>query len=170
MFWMEFRVVRVSKAYVNEVYPIWLVVWFNLILLLLIILIILAKSTNAWQPLVDKGCQIFNHFFNIIDDVKKMLPREICFISLDFVWDVFILEKIDKQGNSFEFVRFKGVKDVEQLLSIIEDIWIDTYNVRMNLYRFVRGSGCHKHGGPLHVSASSSQCEVLKVAIYGSIC
>ncbi|GAU47983.1 hypothetical protein TSUD_272280 [Trifolium subterraneum] len=76
-------------------------------------------------------------FINFPEDVK-MLDLWPKFGRYGRVAEVYIPNKLDKQGRRFGFVRFREVRDVEELLSRISDIWIGTYKLRVNRTRFRR--------------------------------
>ncbi|MCI24899.1 RNA-binding protein 25-like, partial [Trifolium medium] len=54
------------------------------------------------------------------------------------VADVFIPKKVDKWGRRFGFVKYKEVKEMEVLLSSLQDVWIGSFKLRVNKSRFVR--------------------------------
>ncbi|KAK2375109.1 zinc finger CCCH domain-containing protein [Trifolium repens] len=54
------------------------------------------------------------------------------------VGDVYIPNKVDKRGKKFAFVKFKGVKEVEELARRLEDVWSGTFKLWVNLARFDR--------------------------------
>ncbi|MCI44762.1 endonuclease/exonuclease/phosphatase family protein, partial [Trifolium medium] len=54
------------------------------------------------------------------------------------VGEVYIPNKLDIRGNKFGFVKFKEVKEVEELSNNLEDVWIGSYKLRINLSRFGR--------------------------------
>jgi RNA recognition motif-containing protein len=57
---------------------------------------------------------------------------------------VFIPKKVDKWGRKFGFVKFKEVKEVEVMSEKLEDVWWDSYKLRINRGRF--GKGDKKEG------------------------
>ncbi|MCH84933.1 RNA recognition motif, partial [Trifolium medium] len=76
-------------------------------------------------------------FTNFPEDVK-VLDLWSSFAKFGRVGDVFIPKKLDKQGRRFGFVKFREVRDEEELLSWISDIWLGTYKLRVNRTRFRR--------------------------------
>ncbi|GAU27763.1 hypothetical protein TSUD_215740 [Trifolium subterraneum] len=54
------------------------------------------------------------------------------------VGEVYIPKKLDKRGRRFAFVKFKEVKEVEELGECLRDVWIGTYKLRVNRSRFTR--------------------------------
>jgi hypothetical protein len=65
-------------------------------------------------------------------DLWKMFAR------FGRVGEVYIPQKLDKQGHKFGFVKFKEVQDVEELNRRLGDIWMGTYHLRINPSRFGR--------------------------------
>jgi RNA recognition motif-containing protein len=57
---------------------------------------------------------------------------------------VFIPKKVDKWGRKFGFVKFKEVKEVEVMSEKLEDVWWDSYKLRINRARV--GKGDKKEG------------------------
>jgi RNA recognition motif-containing protein len=56
------------------------------------------------------------------------------------VGDVYIPNKVDKWGKRFAFVKFKGVKKVEELPRSLEDVWSGSYKLWVNRARFDRNN------------------------------
>ncbi|KAK2368883.1 zinc finger CCCH domain-containing protein [Trifolium repens] len=54
------------------------------------------------------------------------------------VGEVYIPSKLDKRGNKVGFVKFKEVKSIEALSSRLQDVWIGTYKLHINLSKFRR--------------------------------
>jgi RNA recognition motif-containing protein len=54
------------------------------------------------------------------------------------VGEVYILKKLDKQGRRFGFVKFR-VRDAGELLARLEDIWLGSFKLRVNISRFAKG-------------------------------
>ncbi|KAK2426552.1 hypothetical protein QL285_025211 [Trifolium repens] len=54
------------------------------------------------------------------------------------VGDVYIPNKVDKWGKKFAFVKFKEVKEVDELSRRLEDVWSGTFKLRVNKARFGR--------------------------------
>ncbi|MCI41848.1 hypothetical protein A2U01_0063082, partial [Trifolium medium] len=52
--------------------------------------------------------------------------------------DVYIPNKVDKWGKKFAFVKFKGVKEVDELVTRLEDVWSGNFKLRVNRARFDR--------------------------------
>jgi hypothetical protein len=62
------------------------------------------------------------------------------FAKFGRIGEVYIPSKLDKRGNRFGFVKFKEVKNVEALSERLEDVWLGSYKLRVNLSRFGRNS------------------------------
>ncbi|MCH82832.1 RNA recognition motif [Trifolium medium] len=54
------------------------------------------------------------------------------------VGDIFIPSKKTKLGYNFGFVRYRSVTNVDVLLNKLQDIWLGTYKLRVNVSRFGR--------------------------------
>jgi hypothetical protein len=54
------------------------------------------------------------------------------------VGEVYIPKKKDKWGRCFGFVKFLEVKNVAELSSRLEDVWVYTFHLRINLSYFGR--------------------------------
>jgi hypothetical protein len=61
------------------------------------------------------------------------------------VGEVYIPNKLDKGGKRFGFARFKDVVDKQMLLNKLQETWIGTYKLRVNLPKFRRGEE-HRNG------------------------
>jgi RNA recognition motif-containing protein len=95
-------------------------------------------------------------FVNIIDQISTSFfftnfPEDLgwgdlwkLFAKFGNVGDVFIPKKVDKWGRKFGFVKFKEVKEVEVMSEKLEDVWWDSYKLRINRARF--GKGDKKEG------------------------
>jgi hypothetical protein len=56
------------------------------------------------------------------------------------VGEVYIPNKLDKQGRRFGFVKFRDVKDAVELLRKISNIWLGSFKIRVNLSKFNKNS------------------------------
>jgi hypothetical protein len=54
------------------------------------------------------------------------------------VGEVYVPKKLDKWGRRFGFVKFLEVKDVEELSRKMEDVWVGSVKLRINLSYFGR--------------------------------
>jgi hypothetical protein len=52
--------------------------------------------------------------------------------------DVYIPKKVDKWGRKFAFVKFREVNEVEELSRRLEDVWLGSFKLRVNISRFSR--------------------------------
>jgi hypothetical protein len=78
-------------------------------------------------------------FTNFPEEVQAMELWSM-FAKHGRVGEVYIPTKRDKWGNRFGFVKFKEVKCVEALSNRLEDLWVGTFKIRINLSRFGRTS------------------------------
>jgi hypothetical protein len=65
-------------------------------------------------------------FTNFSEDVKEvdLWPR---FARYGRVGEVYIPNKVDKEGRQFGFVKCRDVKDATELLRSISDIWFGSF-------------------------------------------
>ncbi|MCI61669.1 RNA recognition motif, partial [Trifolium medium] len=54
------------------------------------------------------------------------------------VGEVYIPRKLDKRGNRFGFVKFKDVKNLEELSNQLSDVWCGSFKIRINIAKFNR--------------------------------
>jgi RNA recognition motif-containing protein len=99
------------------------------------------KGNGNYGGYVHRLDQVATSFFvtNFPDECKAvdLWPK---FAHFGRVGEVYIPEKRDKQGRRFGFVKFRDVRDAEEQLKLLSDIWIGTYKLRVNLARFSKGS------------------------------
>jgi RNA recognition motif-containing protein len=55
------------------------------------------------------------------------------------VGEVYLPKKLDKQGRRFGFVKYREVRDVRELQSCLEEIWLGSFKLRVNISRFGKG-------------------------------
>ncbi|MCI40109.1 RNA-binding protein 25-like, partial [Trifolium medium] len=79
------------------------------------------------------------YFTNFPDDILVVDLWKV-FAKYGRVGEVYIPKKKDKWGRRFGFVKFKEVKNVEELSRRLGEVWCGTYKVRINLSRFAKGS------------------------------
>jgi RNA recognition motif-containing protein len=53
------------------------------------------------------------------------------------VGDVYIPNKVDKWGRRFGFVKFMEVRDEEALNRRLQEVWFNTFKLRVNRSRFI---------------------------------
>jgi hypothetical protein len=63
------------------------------------------------------------------------------------VGEVYVPQKRDKRGNRFGFVKFKEVKNLEALCERLEDVWLGSYKLRVNLALFGRNKASQPQNG-----------------------
>ncbi|WJX11204.1 hypothetical protein P8452_01842 [Trifolium repens] len=63
------------------------------------------------------------------------------------IGEVYVPQKRDKGGNRFGFVKFKEVKNLEALSERLEDIWLGSYKLRVNLALFGRNKASQLQKG-----------------------
>ncbi|GAU20803.1 hypothetical protein TSUD_85220 [Trifolium subterraneum] len=85
----------------------------------------------------EESVSFFFTNFPLTEDVVGLRKLFCSFVS---VGDVFIPSKMTKFGQRFGFVRFHAVPNVEELLSKLQDIWLGTYKLRVNVSKFGRDS------------------------------
>jgi hypothetical protein len=91
---------------------------------------------NGFVQRLDKETTSF-FFTNFPEEVKAM-ELWAKFARFGRVGEVYIPNKLDRQGRRFGFVQFREVRDKGELLSRLGDIWIGTFKIRVNLPRFGR--------------------------------
>jgi hypothetical protein len=85
-------------------------------------------------------------FTNFPADAKAM-DLWAKFARFGRVGEVYIPNKLDKQGRRFGFVKFREVRNEAELLSRLGDIWVGTFKIRVNLPRFGRKESLKKPTG-----------------------
>jgi hypothetical protein len=80
------------------------------------------------------------YFTNLPEDLKAADLWEV-FTKYGHVMDVYIPSKVDKRGKRFGFVKFKDVLDVEEMCRSLEDVWCESFKLRINQSRFGRNEG-----------------------------
>ncbi|MCH95313.1 RNA recognition motif, partial [Trifolium medium] len=83
------------------------------------------------------------------------------FLKFGKVGEVYIPKKLDKRGRRFGFVKFKEVKEVEELSDSLRDVWMGMYKLRVNLSRFGRGEPkeAHSQKAPSQRAAAATMVE-----------
>jgi hypothetical protein len=56
------------------------------------------------------------------------------------VGEVYIPDRLDKQGRRFGFVKYRDVRDPKEQLGLLADIWVGSFKLRVNLARFAKGT------------------------------
>jgi RNA recognition motif-containing protein len=106
-----------------------------------------GDSSHQGGRLSEKGRGFVHHldrittsffFTNFPLDVKVMELWGL-FNKFGKVGEVYIPNKLDKKGQRFGFVKFKEVTDAKELEGRLENVWWESYKLRINLSRFNRG-------------------------------
>jgi hypothetical protein len=97
-----------------------------------------ADHRSSFVNRLDQETTSF-YFTNIPDEVQAVELWSL-FAKHGRVGEVYMPKKRDKWGNRFGFVKFKDVKNVEALSNRLEDVWVGTFKIRINLSRFGRKS------------------------------
>jgi hypothetical protein len=79
------------------------------------------------------------YFTNFPEEVKVMELWSL-FRRFGRVGEVYIPKKLDKNGHRFGFVKFKEVTNALELEEKMNDVWWDSFKLRINLSRFNRGA------------------------------
>jgi hypothetical protein len=96
------------------------------------------------------------YFTNFPEDAKvNVLWSK--FARYGRVGEVYVPKKLDKQGKRFRFVKFREVRNTEELLSRLGDVWLGSFKLRVNLSRFNRDD--RKREEPADVPESSAEVE-----------
>ncbi|MCI15232.1 RNA-binding protein 25-like, partial [Trifolium medium] len=79
------------------------------------------------------------YFTNFPEDIKPVDLWEL-FAKFGKVGDVYIPNKVDKWGKRFGFVKFKDVKDVEEMSRRLVNVWSGSFKLQINHSRFGRNA------------------------------
>jgi hypothetical protein len=105
-------------------------------------------SSHQGRRLSAKGKGFVHHldrittsffFTNFPVEVKTMELWGL-FNKFGKVGEVYIPNKLDKKGHRFGFVKFKEVTNTKALESRLDNVWWESYKLRINLSRFNRGA------------------------------
>jgi RNA recognition motif-containing protein len=92
-------------------------------------------------------------FFTNFPMEAKVVELWSLFNKFGKVGEVYIPNKLDKKGQRFGFVKFKEVTDAREMEARLENVWWESYKLRINLSRFNRGAKVvtqpKAHGGGL---------------------
>jgi hypothetical protein len=83
--------------------------------------------------------ETISYYFTNFPEDAKVSQLWSKFARFGRIGEVYIPKKLDKQGRRFGFVKFRDVRDAWELLSRMDDIWMGTYKLRINLSRFNKG-------------------------------
>jgi RNA recognition motif-containing protein len=97
-----------------------------------------SNHPKGYIHMLDQEATTF-FFTNLPKNVKEkdLWFRFACYGSLG---EVYIPNKVDKQGHRFGFVKFREVKDAVELLRSISDIWFGSFKLRVNRANFRKNS------------------------------
>jgi hypothetical protein len=96
------------------------------------------EHKDGFVSRLDKETTSF--FFTNIPEEVQVVDLWSLFAKFGRVGEVYIPMKRDKRGNRFGFVKYKDVNNVEALASRLEEVWVGSYKIRVNLARFGRNS------------------------------
>jgi RNA recognition motif-containing protein len=58
------------------------------------------------------------------------------FVKFGSVSDVYIPKKVDKWGRKFGFVKFKDVRDADEMFKKLQEVWYGTTKLSVKRARF----------------------------------
>ncbi|KAK2449805.1 zinc finger CCCH domain-containing protein [Trifolium repens] len=102
-----------------------------------------GRKTGAVKPkgYVHRLDQVATSFFitNFPEDVNAadLWPK---FARFGRVGEVYIPDRLDKQGRRFGFVKYRDIRDAREQLDLISNIWVCSFKLRVNLSRFEKGA------------------------------
>jgi RNA recognition motif-containing protein len=96
------------------------------------------KRKGGYVHRLDQSATSF--FFTNFPVETKAVDLWPKFAHFGRVGEVYIPNKLDKQGRRFGFVKYRDVKDVRRQLDLISNIWVDSFKLRVNIPRFEKGS------------------------------
>jgi hypothetical protein len=103
------------------------------------------KHEDNRKGYVHRLDQVATSFFftNFPDEIKAvdLWPK---FAHFGRVGEVYIPDRLDKQGRRFGFVKYRDVRDAQEQLRLLTDIWCGTYKLRVNLARFLKSAPAKK--------------------------
>jgi hypothetical protein len=94
-----------------------------------------AAGRGGFQYLDNSTIPFF--FTNFPDNASKLDLRRL-FMSYGKVEEVFIPNKLDKNGKRFGFVKFKEVRDEEDLAVRLDEVWLWKSRLKVNRALFRR--------------------------------
>ncbi|GAU49890.1 hypothetical protein TSUD_133660 [Trifolium subterraneum] len=108
---------------------------------------LLERKLPCFVRAAQEECISF--FFTNFPQYEDVAGLRKLFCSFGSVADVFIPSKRTKYDQRFGFVRFRVVPVVDELLLKLQDIWLGTYKLRVNISKFGRNDP-----KPLHLYQS----------------
>jgi hypothetical protein len=149
-----------------------------------------SKERKEYFHHLDKVTTSF--FFTNIPDEATTEDLWKLFLKFGRVWEIYMPKKLDKRGRRFGFVKFKVVSEVELLNDKLQDVWMGTFKLLVNISRFARSdnktdSSQSNHGTrsalqlkevgsgssfrtALMGGASASKAVVMKVLVNEELC
>jgi RNA recognition motif-containing protein len=149
-----------------------------------------SKERTEYFHHLDKVTTSF--FFTNIPDEATTEDLWKLFLKFGRVWEIYMPKKLDKRGRRFGFVKFKVVSEVELLNDKLQDVWMGTFKLLVNISRFARSdnktdSSQSNHGTrsalqlkevgsgssfrtALMGGASASKAVVMKVLVNEELC
>ncbi|MCH80387.1 endonuclease/exonuclease/phosphatase family protein [Trifolium medium] len=97
-----------------------------------------SKWSDGFVKRLDREATSF--FFTNFPEESLAVDLWKLFAKFGRVGEVFIPKKLDKRGCRFGFVKFMEVKNVEELGRNLEEVWLGSFKLRVNLSRFAKGS------------------------------
>jgi hypothetical protein len=82
--------------------------------------------------------ETISYFFTNFPGETKVMELWQKFGRFGRVGEVYIPNKVDKQGQRFGFVKFGEVEDAVEMLRRISNIWVGSFKLRVNLPKFDR--------------------------------
>ncbi|KAL8543611.1 hypothetical protein ACS0TY_004254 [Phlomoides rotata] len=98
---------------------------------------------EAWKP--ERGCVTF-FFSNFPNDcgTNDLFGK---FKEYGIVKDIFIPNKLDKNGRKYGFVRFGGEVNTVEMEQNLNSTWVGSYKIRANISKFTQKSVNSHRGG-----------------------
>jgi RNA recognition motif-containing protein len=96
------------------------------------------KRLAGFVRAAQQDCVTF--FFTNFPLTENLVGLRRVFGGFGRVRDIFIPSKLTKLGQRFGFVRFKNVIEVNVLLAKLQEVWIGSFKLRVNVSKFGRDS------------------------------
>jgi RNA recognition motif-containing protein len=96
------------------------------------------KRLPGFVRAAQQDCVTF--FFTNFPLTENLVGLRRVFGGFGRVGDIFIPSKLTKLGQRFGFVRFKNVIEVNVLLAKLQEVWIGSFKLRVNVSKFGRDS------------------------------
>ncbi|GAU45310.1 hypothetical protein TSUD_300390 [Trifolium subterraneum] len=99
------------------------------------------RGLSGYVRTAQQECVSF--FFTNFPHTEDVVGLRKTFGSFGRIGDLFIPSKRTKFNQRFGFVRFRAVWDVDELLLKLQDIWLGTYKLRVNIAKFRRDNSTY---------------------------